>query len=43
MSYVFTIDGYAVSWKASLHATVALSTIEAGYIAISEAQKKLIG
>ena len=41
--YIFTIGDYAVGWKASLHATVALSTIEAGYIAISEAQKKLIG
>ena len=34
--YVFTIGGYAVSWKANLHATVAL------YMAISEACKEAI-
>jgi len=42
MSYVFTIDGYAVSWKASLHATIILSIIEAEYMAISEACKEAI-
>nr|CAJ86192.1 H0306F03.15 [Oryza sativa] len=40
--YVFTIGGCAVSWKASLQATVALSTTEAEYIAISEACKEAI-
>ena len=40
--YVFTIGGCAVSWKASLQATVALSTTEAEYMAISEACKETI-
>jgi hypothetical protein len=40
--YVFTIGGCAVSWKASLQATVALSTTEAEYMAISEACKEAI-
>nr|CAD40363.2 OSJNBa0093P23.9 [Oryza sativa Japonica Group] len=40
--YVFTIGGCAVSWKASLQATVALSTTEAEYMAISEACKEAL-
>nr|AAM08562.1 Putative retroelement [Oryza sativa Japonica Group]AAM10749.1 Putative retroelement [Oryza sativa Japonica Group] len=40
--YVFTIGGCAVSWKASLQATVALSTTKAEYMAISEACKEAI-
>nr|AAT44282.1 putative polyprotein [Oryza sativa Japonica Group] len=40
--YVFTIGGCAVSWKASLQATVALSTTEAEYMAIFEACKEAI-
>jgi len=40
--YDFTIGGFAVSWKASLQATVALSTTEAEYMAISEACKEAI-
>jgi hypothetical protein len=40
--YVLTIGGCAVSWKACLQATVALSTTEAEYIAISEACKEAI-
>nr|ABA91380.1 retrotransposon protein, putative, Ty1-copia subclass [Oryza sativa Japonica Group] len=40
--YVFTIGGCAVSWKANLQATVALSTTEAEYMAISEACKETI-
>jgi hypothetical protein len=40
--YVFTIGGCAVSWKARLQATVALSTTEAEYMAISEAAKEAI-
>ena len=35
--YVFTIGGCAVSWKAILQHTVAWSTTEAEYMAISEA------
>src|SRR6266542_3984518 len=38
--YIFAIGGCAVSWKASLQATVALSTTEAEYIAISKACKE---
>ncbi|WVZ50367.1 hypothetical protein U9M48_001625 [Paspalum notatum var. saurae] len=40
--YVFTVGGCAVSWKACLQATVALSTTEAEYMAISEACKETI-
>ncbi|WVZ62982.1 hypothetical protein U9M48_012667 [Paspalum notatum var. saurae] len=40
--YVFTVGGCAVSWKACLQATVALSTTEAEYMAISEACKEAI-
>jgi hypothetical protein len=40
--YVFTIGGCAVSWKACLQSTVALSTTEAEYMAISEACKEAI-
>ncbi|PHT50769.1 hypothetical protein CQW23_10516 [Capsicum baccatum] len=40
--YVFTIGGYALSWKAILQSTVALSTIETNYMAISEAFKEAI-
>jgi ATP-binding cassette subfamily B (MDR/TAP) protein 1 len=40
--YVVTIGGCAVSWKASLQATIALSTTEAKYMAISEACKEAI-
>lgn len=38
--YVFTIGGCAVSWKATLQSTVALSTTEAEYMAIAEACKE---
>ena len=40
--YVFTVGGCAVTWKACLQATVALSTTEAEYMAISEASKEAI-
>jgi hypothetical protein len=40
--YVFNIGGCATRWKASLHTTVALSTTEAEYMAISEACKETI-
>lgn len=34
---MFTLGGFTISWKATLHNTVALSTIETEYIAIIEA------
>ena len=40
--YVFTIGGCAISWKATLKSTVALSTIEAEYIVVTEACKEVI-
>ena len=40
--YVFTIGGCAISWKATLQSTVALSTTEAEYMAITEACKEAI-
>ncbi|KAG8503337.1 hypothetical protein CXB51_001297 [Gossypium anomalum] len=42
IGYVFTIRGCAISWKATLQTTVALSTTEAEYMAITEACKKAI-
>ncbi|KAG8480842.1 hypothetical protein CXB51_025297 [Gossypium anomalum] len=41
-SYLFTIGGCAISWKATLQTTVALSTTEAEYMAITEACKEVI-
>ncbi|KAG8475436.1 hypothetical protein CXB51_032203 [Gossypium anomalum] len=41
--YVFTIGGCAISWKSTLQTTVALSTTEAEYMAITEACKEAIG
>ncbi|CAD6231032.1 unnamed protein product [Miscanthus lutarioriparius] len=40
--YVFTIDGCAVSWKATLQPVVALSTTETEYMAIAEAYKESV-
>ncbi|KAG8498213.1 hypothetical protein CXB51_006868 [Gossypium anomalum] len=40
--YVFTIGGCTISWKATLQTTVALSTTEAEYMAITEAYKEVI-
>jgi hypothetical protein len=40
--YVFTLSGSAISWKATLQATVALSTTEAEYMAIAEAVKEAL-
>ncbi|KAG8490261.1 hypothetical protein CXB51_016079 [Gossypium anomalum] len=40
--YVFTIGGCAISWKAILQTTAALSTTEAEYMAITEACKEAI-
>ena len=41
-SYVFTIAERAISWKTELQDTVALSTIEAEYIATVEASKEAL-
>ena len=38
--YLFTFGGTAISWKASLQSTTALSTTEAEYMAITEAVKE---
>ncbi|PHT43136.1 hypothetical protein CQW23_17161 [Capsicum baccatum] len=40
--YVFTIGHCAISWKATLQTIVSLSTIEAEYMAITEACKEAI-
>jgi len=40
--YIFTLDGTAISWKSKLQGKVSPSTIEAEYIAISEAAKEMI-
>eukprot|EP00253_Pinus_taeda_P021613 PITA_21613 len=40
--YIFTLAGRAISWMSKLQETVALSTIEAEYIAASNASKEAI-
>ncbi|PHT39087.1 hypothetical protein CQW23_22660 [Capsicum baccatum] len=40
--YIFTIGSCAISWKATLQTTVALSTTKAEYMAITEAFKEAI-
>ncbi|KAG8486285.1 hypothetical protein CXB51_019701 [Gossypium anomalum] len=40
--YIFTIRGCVISWKATLQTTVALSTTEAEYMAITKACKEAI-
>ncbi|KAH9771354.1 Integrase catalytic domain-containing protein [Citrus sinensis] len=40
--YVFTFAGGPISWKSTLQSTVALSTTEAEYMAITEAVKEAI-
>jgi hypothetical protein len=40
--YVFTVSGYAVSWKATLQDVPAQSTTEAEYMAINEACKETV-
>ena len=40
--YVFMLSGSAISWKATLQSTIALSIIEAEYMAASEVVKEAI-
>jgi hypothetical protein len=40
--YVFTVGGYAVSWRACLQPTVAQSTTETEYIAVCDACKEAV-
>ena len=40
--YAFTLSGSVISWKATLQSTVASSTTEADYIAVTEAVKEVI-
>ncbi|KAG8474295.1 hypothetical protein CXB51_034132 [Gossypium anomalum] len=40
--YVFTVGGFAISWKATLQTTFALSTTKAEYMAIIETCKEAI-
>jgi hypothetical protein len=41
-SYVFRVGGCAVSWRACLQPTVALSTIEAEYVGACDASKDAV-
>ena len=42
MGYVFTLSQAPVSWRFTLQSTVALSTMEAEYMAMTEAIKEAI-
>ncbi|GKE84788.1 retrovirus-related pol polyprotein from transposon TNT 1-94, partial [Tanacetum coccineum] len=42
IGYVFMVHGCVVSWKATLHHVVALSTTEAEYITLTKAVKESI-
>ena len=42
IKYIFTLGGCAISWKATLQATIALSTTKVEYMAITEASKETI-
>lgn len=40
--YIFTLVSYVVSWKETLHSTIALSTTEAEYMVATEAVNEAI-
>ena len=40
--YIYTIDGLTMSWMSKLQNYVALSSTETKYVAIVEAEKKMI-
>src|SRR5260370_28222994 len=40
--YVFTMAGGAVSWSSKRQATVALSTVEAEYVAMSRCAQQMV-
>ena len=42
IGYVFTVGGTTVSWISKLQKVVSLSTIEAEYVAATEASKEVI-
>jgi hypothetical protein len=42
-SYVFSLCGFVVSWRASLESVTALSTTEAEYVSATKGIKKLFG
>jgi hypothetical protein len=42
IGYVFTIGGTTISWILKLQKVIALSTIEAEYVASTEASKEMI-
>ena len=42
IGYVFTVGGTPVSWVSKIQSVVALSTIEAEYVAATEASKEMI-
>ena len=42
MGYVFILGGSSISWRSILQSTIALSTTEANYMAITEAVNEAI-
>ena len=41
-SYVLTLSGYAISWKATLQSTIVLSITEAEYMALTKSFNELM-
>ena len=42
IGYLFTLLGWPICWKSTLQSIVAMSTIEAEYIAVAEAAKEAL-